>query len=289
MSRLALGTVQFGLDYGIANRSGQISDAEAHKLIARAESCGMDTLDTAVGYGNSEQRLGEIGVAGWRIVSKLPSLPDNCEAGNWVADAAAGILQRLRLDRLYGLLLHRPGQLLEPRGEALFAALCRLREQGRVQKIGISIYEPAELDQLCDRYRFDLVQAPFNILDRRLLDSGWIARLAAAGTELHTRSAFLQGLLLMGAAERPQKFRRWSSLFAAWDAWLRDNRLTPLQACLRYSLSVPEIARVVVGVDSEAQLIELAEAAQGALPALPPDLRVTDVELLNPAKWPELN
>lgn len=287
--KLALGTVQFGLEYGIANRQGRVSLREAQDIVGRARAGGMDTLDTAIGYGDSEQRLGEIGVGDWRVVSKLPAVPQYCrDIAQWVASEVAGSLQRLGAGRLYGLLLHRPQQLLEQGGDELYRALQQMKQAGLVQKTGVSIYEPAELDALTSRFDLDLVQAPFNLLDRRLIESGWMERLAQRGTELHVRSVFLQGLLLMKPGERPAKFGRWSALWREYDAWLERTQLTPAQACLRYALSFPGIARVIVGVDSVAQLEEILRSAEGVMPPVPAGLHCTDADLVNPARWAAL-
>jgi len=285
--KLALGTVQFGLKYGIANPHGQVPRDEAKAVLDHAHASGMNVLDTAIDYGDSEQRLGDIGIGGWHVVSKLPAIPADCgECSRWVAESVAGSLRRLRIERLYGLLLHRPQQLLDRGGDQLYAALRSLKVQGVVQNIGVSIYDPAELDPLFERYDFDIVQAPFNVLDRRLIDSGWLPRLAHQGTELHVRSVFLQGLLLMNPGERPERFRRWQSTWTRWDEWLRETGVTPLQACLRYVLRFPEISRIVVGVDSVNQLQEILAAAVGTVPSLPDALGGPNhQDLLNPARW----
>lgn len=284
--RLALGTVQFGLNYGIANKAGRVTRNAAQNIIEHARINGMSTLDTAIGYGDSEQRLGEIGVQEWQIVTKLPAMPEGCgDISRWVAEAVEGSLRRLRVNGLYGLLLHRPQQLLEQGGDDLYRALQRLKQNGLVNKIGVSIYDPSELDALFNRYQLDLVQAPLNLVDRRLIDSGWMKRLKEQGTELHVRSAFLQGLLLMNPGERPRKFDRWATLWAAYEDWLGQNQLTPTQACLRYSLSFPEISKVVVGVDSVKQFEEILRAAEGKTPDVPDELRCTDIDLINPARW----
>lgn len=287
--KLALGTVQFGLEYGIANKQGRVSRHEAKDILVHARSSGMDTLDTAIGYGDSEQRLGEIGIGDWRVISKLPAVPqDCCDIAQWVDAEVAGSLQRLGVERLYGLLLHRPQQLLEQGGDELYRALQQAKQAGLVQKIGVSIYDPAKLDALTSRFDLDLVQAPFNLLDRRLIESGWMERLAQRGMELHVRSVFLQGLLLMKPGERPVKFDRWSALWQEYDAWLERTQLTPAQACLRYALSFPGIARVIVGVDSVAQLEEVLHSAEGILPPVPVGMHCTDTDLLNPGRWAAL-
>lgn len=284
--RIALGTVQFGQRYGIANRQGQVSREEAAAIVHGARAAGVDTLDTAVDYGDSESRLGEIGVTGWRVISKLPPLPDICpDVAGWVRQTVADSLARLKIKRLGGLLLHRPQQLLGPQGESLHSALVALRDQGLVETIGVSIYDPAELDAIWHIFKPELVQAPFNVLDRRLRTSGWLARMHRGGVEVHVRSVFLQGLLLMDAARRPPGFNRWQPLWDQWHRWLADKGLTPLQACAGFALSQYEVSRVVVGVDSLKQLEEILGLSRAATPEPPPALASEDSDLVNPSRW----
>jgi aryl-alcohol dehydrogenase-like predicted oxidoreductase len=288
-SRFALGTVQFGASYGIANTIGQVSHKETALILGHAWSAGMDTLDTAIGYGESEQRLGEAGVKQWQIISKLPEIPKACtNITSWVKDSVMDSIGRLGVPRLRGLLLHRSQQLLEPQGEALYKALVAIREQGKVEKIGISIYSPEELDALWPHYSFDLVQSPFNILDRRLITSGWLARLNQTGTEVHIRSVFLQGLLLMDAAKRPEKFNRWKSLWDEWHNWLKGHKLTPLQTCVGFAQSQPEISRIILGVDSLQHLKDIIAVSHLDSIAFPENLECVDLDLINPTGWEEL-
>ena len=289
MSSLALGTVQFGLDYGIANRHGRVALSEAKTIVDHAFAAGIDMLDTAVGYGDSEARLGEIGVRDWRVVSKLPGIPDVCaDIAAWVSGSVQGSMSRLGVKSLYGLLLHRPQQLLDRNGDKLFQSLMRVKEDGFVQKIGVSIYDPAELDVLCERFPLDIVQAPFNLLDRRLIETGWMNRLKANNVELHVRSVFLQGLLLMEGRDRPSRFDRWAELWSALDEWRNRVNLSHLEACLQYVGSFPEISKVIVGVERVDQLREILRAMEGPRPELPASLRCADVDLLNPARWESL-
>jgi aryl-alcohol dehydrogenase-like predicted oxidoreductase len=284
--KLALGTVQFGLEYGIANNQGRVSELVAKAILDHAWANGINLLDTAIAYGDSEHRLGEIGIQSWQVVTKLPAIPEDCASVSaWVEDSVKQSLLRLHTTKLYGLLLHRPDQLLGEHGQTLFETLCNLKSQGFVEKIGISIYSPDELDTLCNQYVFDLIQAPFNVLDHRMIDSGWLGRLSTQGTEIHVRSVFLQGLLLMSCTKRPAFFARWQPLLSIWDAWLVENNLTPVQACLLHALSFSEISKVIVGVDSMAQLQEITTSTRGFAPSLPPELHTSDTDLLNPANW----
>jgi len=286
IQRLALGTAQFGLNYGISNKSGKVSEEEVAKILCIAQSNGISTLDTAINYGNSEAVLGEVGVKGWDVISKLPSFPEECsDLSGWVREQLEATLERLQLSSLKGLLLHHPIQLFDVQGDSLYRALQDMKEQGLVQQVGVSIYEPLELDKLLSVMNFDLVQAPFNILDHRMEASHWVTKLDENDIELHTRSVFLQGLLLMSPSDRPKYFNRWTKLFQEWDAWLADHKLTPMQACLRYVLSQKSINRVVVGVDSAQQLQEIISSARGNMPTLEKSFDCVDLDLLNPSKW----
>jgi aryl-alcohol dehydrogenase-like predicted oxidoreductase len=288
--KLALGTVQFGLKYGVANTHGRVTEKEAKDLLSLAKRAEIDTLDTAIAYGDSESILGNLGVTDWKVITKLPFMPDVVsDVRAWVFQNVHESLSRLNSKRLYGLMLHSPMQLLEPQGQALFYALETLKAEGLVEKTGVSVYDVAELAQLFEHYSLDLVQAPLNILDRRLMDSGWADRLKSAGVELHVRSAFLQGLLLMPPQDRPKKFSRWSQVWEVWDAWLLESECSPLQASLRYLHGLPAVDRVVVGVDTSVQLQEILSALRGGdLRELPKFDWMGDDRLLNPARWSEL-
>ncbi len=290
MSRFALGTVQFGMPYGVANSNGQVSLVETRRVLDFATRQGIDTLDTAIAYGDSEKRLGEVGVSDWQIVSKLPPLPSGCnDVQNWIESSVLGVLDRLRVSQLSALLLHKPDQLLEPHGDALYAALQRIKSEGLLKKIGVSVYGPEELVPLEKNFSFDIIQAPFNALDRRLATSGCLSRLRAKGVEVHVRSVFLQGLLLMADDERPRKFDRWQKLWDKWHDWLFDCQISPLQAALAVVLAEEKIDRIVVGVDNVIQLEEIVKAAEKVVPVAPIDLCCEEMDLINPSRWALLN
>lgn len=284
--KLALGTVQFGLAYGVANKRGQITSTEAREILLRARVAGIDTLDTAVAYGESEAMLGAVGVDQWKVVSKLPALPASCEdIAAWVRSEVAGSLGRLKISKLHALLLHRSQDLLAPQGAALYAALTALKIDGLVDKVGVSVYGPEELEAVWPKFRLDLVQSPFNVFDRRLLNSGWLERLHQDGTEVHVRSVFLQGLLLLPAEERRAEFAGWQDLWSKWDAWLKAEELTPLRASLMFALSRPEIDRVIVGVDGVRHLAEILSAPTTEPIDFPNSIESSDLRLINPTKW----
>ena len=285
-SKLAIGTAQFGSVYGVANKAGCVPEDEVHRILVKAKQEGIDMLDTASGYGKSETVLGRDSTNGWKIVSKLGALPGECvNVKEWVVDQVEGSLRRLNVSSLYALLIHNPDQLFESRGREIISALQALKSAGLVKKLGVSIYDSLDLEAISTVIKLDIVQAPLNALDSRLIDSGWSQRLFRQGVEIHVRSVFLQGLLLMKAGSRPEKFQKWSNLWVIWHEWIRANEVTPLQACLRHVLSFPEISKIVVGVESVNQLGEICAAIHGAPVDLPPLFRSNDKELLDPFRW----
>ena len=289
MSRLALGTVQFGLSYGIANQTGQVARSEAIAMLQLALKNGLDTLDTAIAYGDSESCLGEVGTQGFKLITKLPAMPPDCaDVGAWVRLQLVASLSRLGVNSVYGLLLHGSEQLLGPNGAALYQALQVAKDNGQVKRIGVSIYSPTELDSLIPQYWFDLVQAPLNLVDRRLNTTGWLQRLKQQGVEIHIRSVFLQGLLLMPLPAIPIKFTLWNDLWRRWHQWLADHDSSAVEACLAYPLSFPEIDRVVVGADSARQLAQIIMASNNTPQVDLPNLQCEEVKLINPASWPKL-
>ncbi|MBU3597320.1 aldo/keto reductase [Polynucleobacter bastaniensis] len=288
--KLALGTAQFGMQYGVANSIGQPSEVEVKEILQIASSHGINTLDTAIAYGDCEERLGRIGVPNWQIISKLPAFAsDTSNIYEEVRSVIQGSLQRLGVDQIYGLLLHRPEQLLEKNGEDLYRALEQVKKDGLVHKIGISIYDPASLEIILPSFNFDLAQIPFSPFDQRVIFSGWASRLKSLGIELHVRSIFLQGLLLMENGKRPNQFDRWSPLWRRWHEWLQDMNITALQACLGFVASFPQIDRILVGVENTNQLLEIIEGVQRPALAIPDEFYSTDLDLINPANWSSLN
>ncbi|MBL0446939.1 aldo/keto reductase [Aeromonas veronii] len=277
--RLALGTVQFGLDYGISNHDGQVSDEELDAIIALARQAGIDTLDTAQAYGNAEQRLGQRDITGFTLIDKLaPGLP--------LSDVKAALnnsLHWLGRKRLDGLLLHRS----QDASPALFELLTDLQQQGTIGKLGISVYTPEELDTwTAAGYPLKLVQLPANLLDQRFLRSGWLDKLVDMGCEIHVRSLFLQGLLLMQPAQRPDYFQRFATALEQFDHW--HPSVAPLGKALSIMTALPQVSRFVVGVCHAQELAAIVAASQVQHECYEADiahLASMEQELINPGLW----
>tara|TARA_Y200000002_G_scaffold366333_1_gene357197 strand:- start:4073 stop:4948 length:876 start_codon:yes stop_codon:yes gene_type:complete len=285
-SKIVLGTAQFGSSYGISNFSGKVKEAEARKILQLGSNFGINTLDTAIAYGESEEVLGDIGCHGWDIITKIPEIPSDSERlSEWIYSNIQKSLERLRVHKLYGVLLHHPNQLLSSRGRSIYESLSFLKERGYVENIGISIYNPEQLPKLTENYDLDIVQCPMNIFDTRMQDSGWLDRLCRDNIEIHARSIFLQGLLLMKPEARPPKLASYSKLWMFWDSWLEDNNLSALDACVNWISGIPELRRILIGVQSSEQLGQILNISGEKLPSMPTWGNFLDYKLIDPTHW----
>ena len=286
MIKLALGTAQFGLDYGISNTLGKIPLIKAKEIINFASSSGIESLDTAISYGDSEQSLGNIGIGKFKVITKLPSCEvKKEEIFNWVLSEVNDSLVRLNQKKIYGLLVHDPKDLISDSGQEIFKAMSYLKKNNKVSKIGISAYAPAQIKEAINKYDIDLVQAPLNIFDRRLVESGCLRYLKNKKIEVHTRSCFLQGLLLTDVRKIPTQFKNWQVLFNDWHHWLKVSNRTALETCLSYPLSIEGVDRVVVGIDNLDQLKEIISRKKHITDIKIPNIYSNDENLIDPTNW----
>lgn len=295
LSRLMLGTVQLGMPYGIANRSGRPSYEQARDIIACAHEGGVNCLDTAVAYGNSEEvigrALGELGLRDeFTVVTKLPALgevePDEAALQPRMEEQLRGSLARLGLERLPVCLFHREDDFHAA------DALLTLRERGLVERVGCSVMTPGATEAIIASGKAQALQVPTNLLDHRFTGRGLLEAAAAQGIAVFVRSVYLQGLLLMPEGDIPPELaavipvRRRLELLAA------EAGMTVAELALRYALTLPGVTSVVVGVETVAQMqanIELCSRGPlepsllEAIEAAVPDL---GDNILMPNRWP---
>lgn len=283
--RLAIGTVQFGLTYGLAQQ--QVPEAEAGRILQRAAEAGVGWVDSAALYGESEQVVGRQ----WPPAASLKLATKTLKGvtAPALAQGIAASLERLRRPAVDALLIHDPADLLGRDGDALWRVLETEKAAGRVGRIGVSVYRGEEIDALMARFPLDIVQLPLNALDRRLIEGGQLARLEAGGVEIHARSIFLQGLLLAPEPEADRLFPGLGRHLGAFRRFLAEAGLSPLEGALYAALARPEISVVVLGFLGVGEL-DAALAAIERLARLEGDLAIeafalSDETILNPALW----
>lgn len=285
MNKLALGTVQFGMKYGINNQTGQVGKKDVLTMLRFAGDNGIDVLDTAHAYGESETVLGEtLPESGhtFRIVSKYPAKP----AGD--PDATFNsTLRRLKLESIYGYLFHDFKTCLDH--PEILDRMAEWKSAGKVEKTGFSIYYPSELDTILEKgFPFQLIQFPYSVFDQRFRD--YIPRLHSQGVEIHVRSVFLQGLVFMNPGEMHPRFKKIKNKLLALREISGKNGIPLPALCLNFAAANPGISRVVMGVDNPDNLREnISDLSYlGRVEKLLPELaglREDDEQVILPVNW----
>ena len=277
--KLALGTVQFGLDYGVTNHDGQVAIGEVKNILDYAKDKGIDTLDTAPSYGNSEKVLGGVGVNDFQIITKTTSL--QVGVAN-VLQAFHQSLTDLNITSVDGLLIHNIEEVKDKQFDSLYKELNKLKQDKLINKIGFSTYTPDQVDFLLDNFDFDLIQVPFNVFDTRLIDGGQLQALKNKNIEVHARSVFLQGLLL-DFKHLSDYFSKWTKEFDSYQETVQDSELSLLEYALNFALNTSELDKILVGVDNANQLLDIVNSSTIGVNLN--EFSIDDVSLLNPVYW----
>lgn len=286
MPKIAIGTANFGMQYGVANSQGKLSKNSVAEILGLAKSLGVTCLDTANAYGESQNALGEFGVRDWRVVSKISSIPRDCEdVRSFVRAEIDLILTSLNLSEFDTVLVHNPKDLMGNVSEIVYEELQKAKSQGQVEKIGVSIYDPSDLESITSQFQLDVVQAPINVFDNRLQDSGWLDRLASMGVEVHARSVFLQGVLLSAIAQSNDFFKPWKTTFERWNRFAESSGTSAMMNCIKHVNSYDKVTFAVVGVDSAQNLSEVFDAFSARPQRINEDNFGVDSQLINPARW----
>ncbi len=284
MNRIVLGGAQLGLPYGILNGGETLSREEVARILDTAVDRGIDSIDTAIAYGQSESIIGETSQNRFNIISKLPPLPvDISNVSEWVHAQVQGSLSRLKCTSLDALLLHRPQDLTGAHGAELYAAIESLMAKRMIRRFGVSIYSPDDLEGIIGTFDIHVVQAPLNVFDRRIL--GVTNHLSALNIEVHVRSVFLQGVLIASPQDRPHSFQSWSEHFAIFDKWVRSTGMSAIACCMGFALQQPGVAKLVIGTTSAKSLDEIMNSIPNSVLAVPAHLQSSVKQLIDPRFW----
>ena len=255
--KLCLGTVQFGMAYGINNMYGKPSREDVFSMLDYAIAEGIDCIDTAQAYGDAEEILGSYGLGKKRqvkIISKLrPHAVDGKVHPEKVVEAEIeNSLQKLQVDHLDGYLLHTPEYIYH---EGVREGLERCKQRGLVEHIGVSVYEMSHARDAIASGWIDYIQAPYSLLDQRMTQEGIVEEAKKTGVTVFLRSAFLQGLLMMDANRVPEHVRQAQPMLEKLNEILIKYGWSRVQAALYFSLSAGA-DYLVFGVDTLEQLKE---------------------------------
>jgi len=291
LNKLCIGTAQFGSNYGIANKNGVVKITEIKKIKKHALSSGITTIDTAQAYGEGEKRLNKIGINEFTTLSKLPVTEPNKNRKKWVLNNIKKSLKILNKKFFHAVFVHNTKYLYDKKGSEIYKGLVIAKKNGLVKNIGVSTYTIKEIKFIVKNFKkFNIIMLPYNIIDRRPIKSKIFEKLHKLNIEIHTRSVFLQGLLLLNKKKMPKKFSKWSKVFDSIDKVSKKFGMSRYEICLRYVLSNPFIDKVLIGTDNFSQLKKLVNVSKrGDIKIKNEYIKTTnDINLLNPSKWPAL-
>lgn len=260
MTKLCLGTVQFGMKYGINNQVGQPSEEACFDMLDIALEKGIRVIDTARAYGTAELMIGNY--LEYRrchhkveIISKLrPNVIDKGEKDIYsvIRRELEDSLKRLHISYLNGYLLHTPEYVYN---EEIIRVLFRLKEEKLIQNIGVSIYDMKEGYEAIKK-NLDYVQLPYSILDQRGMQSGFIEKAKKAGMTVFTRSAFLQGLFMMDLDKIPSNLEHSKPYLQQFEKLTMKYKKSKIELLIQFIKTSREINYLVFGVDNKEQLLE---------------------------------
>jgi aryl-alcohol dehydrogenase-like predicted oxidoreductase len=275
ISKIGLGTVQFGIPYGIGNVHGITSEGDVSSILTFANQRGITLLDTAPVYGKSEEVLGNNNLQNFEVVSKFMLQGSD----HTISEQLTKSLNRLKIPSFYGYLAHRPLEIVDVPEQ--WDELHKLKEAGRIEKIGFSFNEVSEVKAVLSMGMTpDIVQVPFNYLDNRFLP--FIIEFKNKGCEIHTRSTFLQGLLFCDPNQLSGFFNEVKPVIT--ELQKNGNKLPGM--LLRYCLKNPYIDKLIIGVNTLEQLKENLNLFPETKLLNPLDIELNE-GIVTPSKWPE--
>lgn len=300
LPRLTLGTVQLGMDYGIANTEGKPDYEKSAEILNAAMKGGINAFDTAAAYGDSEAVLGRYfgnlpeSTGKPIVITKLKTGTDTPLSQEELYDIVRGSvkksLERLGRDKVEVLMLHSPHDIVV-HGEAIVRAMEDIRDEGLTERIGVSVYTPEETEEMPGYKAFDAVQIPINIMDTRLLDTGIMDKLAKAGIIVFARSVFLQGLFFKEPKELPLKLKDAKPYLEILRQASKEENLTVAQLTFGYVRDIPGVTSLVVGAETAEQvreninLFEAPKISEETTKKLRKAFNEVPEQVLNPSMW----
>ena len=263
-----------------------MSDKEVYSIIEYARGIGIDTIDTAIGYGSAETKLGRAGVSDFKIITKLSKISSKKNITKFIFEEVNKSLDRLNVSSLYGLLLHSPNDILCNRNNEIIETIEQLKKNKIIHNFGYSIYEPWEIDNLENSYNSDILQVPYNLLDKRFKNIINLNLEKNFPKKIYVRSIFLRGILLhQNPSVISKYFSNWDNFFLRWKKWLIENDIDPLSVCVNYIKNNYNIERAIVGIDSLDQLKSIYSAYVSNRNLYPKNFYSNDIYLIDPRKW----
>lgn len=286
--KLAIGTANFGQKYGLTKK--KVAKKEIIKILNICKKHNIKLIDTAINYGEVETILGKFDLNFFKICTKLPKVPffKKKDIEQWVISSIYRSLKNLNLKKIDYVLMHSTNQFNLERSRIAYKILLDLKKKGIINKIGYSIYSTKELNKFYKKYKPDVIQAPYNVLDRRIENTGWLKKLNKEKVEVFGRSIFLQGLLISNYQFQKENFPRSNKIWSKWNS-INNNNKNSLRLCLNYVMHKKNISKFIVGVNSAKELMQIIKLSKIKIKEIEKKkidmIQVKSQKILEPFRW----
>jgi aryl-alcohol dehydrogenase-like predicted oxidoreductase len=282
-NKLALGTANLAMRYGLKNKKNYFTNKSIGQILKRLKKSKIFYIDTAQAYGKSEIKLGKFSLKKFNIITKVNYSQKNNKA--ITNEDILKSLKNLSIKKFYAVLVHNTDIFKTTLGRQLYDTLNELKKKKIINKIGYSINSPIELDNYFKKFKPDIIQAPLNVFDQRLVSSGWLKKLHKNKVEIHARSIFLQGLLLFKKNNLPKKFTIYRNDLIKWYEFLKKHKLNQLEGCLEFAYCQKYISKIILGVDSPKQLNQILNIKLKKTKIDFSTLKSNKKKLISPSLW----
>ena len=241
--KIIVGTASLGLSYGLKKK--RVSYKSSIQYLKKIYDLGFKEIDTSPAYGNSNiiiKNSKKKFVIYTKLTKKILELKIS-QIENFLMKS----LKILKVRNFEGILIQNESIMLKEKGKKIFKLLEKFKKKNFIKQIGVSSYNFETLRKILKIYKIDFVQVPFNIFDQRLLDPKNLNYLRKRKVDIHVRSIFLQGLLILGNNKIPNKFKKYQKILDYWNSWLKKNNLSSLDTCLNFVLNTKYIKKIVIG------------------------------------------
>ena len=290
INKICIGSANFGMEYGL-NKKSPLLKKDIKEIFEFLKKENTIYIDTAANYKNSEIIIGKYSTKKFKIITKIKKIPKGVnDLEKWLKNEIYTSCKKLRVNKIYGLLVHDTQDLKnKKKAKKIYKTFDILKKSKIIEKIGLSIYNPNELDLYLKNYNFEIVQAPLNIFDRRIINSGWLKKINEKGIEFFARSIFLQGLLIKDINKIDKFFSPYKKKFEKFEIWTQKLNISKVEACIRFVNSYREVDKVIVGINNRMHFFENYKFLKKDKLIVPNSLEIKSGKILNPKLWKKVN
>lgn len=290
INKICIGSANFGMEYGLDKKSPLLKK-DIKEIFEFLKKENTIYIDTAANYKNSEIIIGKYSTKKFKIITKIKKIPKGVnDLEKWLKNEIYTSCKKLRVNKIYGLLVHDTQDLKnKKKAKKIYKTFDILKKSKIIEKIGLSIYNPNELDLYLKNYNFEIVQAPLNIFDRRIINSGWLKKINEKGIEFFARSIFLQGLLIKDINKIDKFFSPYKKKFEKFENWTQKLNISKVEACIRFVNSYREVDKVIVGINNRMHFFENYKFLKKDKLIVPNSLEIKSGKILNPKLWKKVN